>query len=130
MPANMGETTINKHTNINDGHATSFFLLPISWQRVSNGERTRITTSLVHKQQYLISHGPSFSSKPCFSDTQRSSMDKNHVQSFSTRDQSRIEWYRFVLDRRVKTTPQKTRFRSVKLYKEFAYRSKLSKWLQ
>ena len=30
----------------------------------------------------------------------------------------------------VKTTPQKTRFRSVKLYKEFAYRSKLSKWLQ
>ena len=30
----------------------------------------------------------------------------------------------------VKTTPQKTRFRSVNLYKEFAYRSKLSKWLQ
>ena len=30
----------------------------------------------------------------------------------------------------VKTTPQKTRFRSVNLYKEFAYRSKLSKWSQ
>ena len=30
----------------------------------------------------------------------------------------------------VKTTPQKTVFRSVNLYKEFAYRSKLSKWLQ
>ena len=33
----------------------------------------------------------------------------------------------------VKTTPQKTRFRSVRIYKickEFAYRSKLSKWLQ
>ena len=30
----------------------------------------------------------------------------------------------------VKTTPQKTRFRSVNLYKEFAYRSKLSKWLR
>ena len=30
----------------------------------------------------------------------------------------------------VKTTLQKTRFRSVNLYKEFAYRSKLSKWLQ
>ena len=30
----------------------------------------------------------------------------------------------------VKTTPQKTRFRSVNLSKEFAYRSKLSKWLQ
>ena len=29
-----------------------------------------------------------------------------------------------------KTTPQKTRFRSVNLYKEFAYGSKLSKWLQ
>ena len=32
--------------------------------------------------------------------------------------------------REVKTTPQKTRFRSVNLYKEFAYKSKLSKWLQ
>ena len=30
----------------------------------------------------------------------------------------------------VKTTPQKTFFRSVNLYKEFACRSKLSKWLQ
>ena len=30
----------------------------------------------------------------------------------------------------VKTTPQKSRFRSVNLYKEFAYRSKMSKWLQ
>ena len=30
----------------------------------------------------------------------------------------------------VKTTPQKTRFRSVNLYKEFAYRSKLTKWIQ
>ena len=30
----------------------------------------------------------------------------------------------------IKTTPQKTRFRSVNLYKEFAYRSELSKWLQ
>ena len=30
----------------------------------------------------------------------------------------------------VKTTPQKTRFRSVNLYKEFAYRSKLNKWIQ
>ena len=30
----------------------------------------------------------------------------------------------------VKTTSQKTRFRSVNLYKEFAYRSKLSEWLQ
>ena len=30
----------------------------------------------------------------------------------------------------VKTTPEKTRFRSVNLYEEFAYRSKLSKWLQ
>ena len=30
----------------------------------------------------------------------------------------------------VKTTPQKTRSRSVNLYEEFAYRSKLSKWLQ
>ena len=30
----------------------------------------------------------------------------------------------------VKTTPQKTRFRSVTLDKAFAYRSKLSKWLQ
>ena len=30
----------------------------------------------------------------------------------------------------VKTAPQKTRFRSVNLYKEFAYSQKLSKWLQ
>ena len=30
----------------------------------------------------------------------------------------------------VKTTPQKTRFRNVNLSKDFAYRSKLSKWLQ
>ena len=30
----------------------------------------------------------------------------------------------------VKTTPQKTRVRSVNLYEEFAYRSTLSKWLQ
>ena len=30
----------------------------------------------------------------------------------------------------VKTTPPKTRFRSGNLYKEFAYWSKLSKWLQ
>ena len=30
----------------------------------------------------------------------------------------------------VKTTPQKTRCRNVNLYKEFAYKSKLSKWLQ
>ena len=29
-----------------------------------------------------------------------------------------------------KTTPQKTRFRSVNLYKEFAYRSILNKWVQ
>ena len=30
----------------------------------------------------------------------------------------------------VKATPRKTRFRSVNLYKEFAYRSKMSKWSQ
>ena len=30
----------------------------------------------------------------------------------------------------VKTTPRKTSFRIVNLHKEFAYRSKLSKWLQ
>ena len=30
----------------------------------------------------------------------------------------------------VKTTPQKTRCRSVNLYKEVAYRSKLSKWIR
>ena len=29
----------------------------------------------------------------------------------------------------VKTTPQKTRFRSVNLHKKFAYRSKFSNWL-
>ena len=44
----------------------------------------------------------------------------------STKTQHRV----FKRGNRVKTTPQKARFRSVSLYKEIAYRSKLSKWLQ
>ena len=45
----------------------------------------------------------------------------------SARDSDERQWIKVAVSTDVKTTPQKTRFSQCELYKEFAYRSTLSK---